>query len=210
MKKYQLVGLSLLIAIALAGCSGTEGKTSESSSTAQEDQADGNSGQEGQPDGASGQDGNPEQESQPEEEDPMAGYTKAEVYGLVFYYDDLIQASQEEDGMLFQYAGESAQPPLVRVYKDTENDSAKLADGLLLQSGQEDAFADVAIIGQGIQAGLVFYEEEIDSVYWAVQFFLIEDKDGTIVIEYRLPQNGDTEMIQAMEEFLDRTAKDVK
>lgn len=195
MKKYQLIGLSLLIAAALTGCGGTEGESSESGSIAQESQQDVNSGQESQPE---------------ESADPMAGYTKAEVYDLIFYYDDMIQATSEEDGMLFQYAKESAQQPFVRVYKDAEHDSAELADGLLLQSGQDDAFADVAIIGQGIQAGLVFYEEEVDSVYWAVQFFLMEDKDGTIVIEYRLPQNGDTEMIQAMEDFLDRTARNVK
>ncbi len=190
MKKLGLVGLSILIAAALMGCQGTEGENSESGSTVQESQSNVNQGQE-------------------EPSDPMAGYTAAEVYDLTFYYDDFIKAAAEEDGMLFQYAKESAQQPFIRVYKDEENNSAELADGLLIQSGQDDAFADVALIGQGIQAGLVFYEEEIDSVYWAVQFFLLEDKDGTIVIEYRLPQNGDTEMIQTMEEFLDRTVRDV-
>jgi predicted small lipoprotein YifL len=103
----------------------------------------------------------------------------------VEYNTDMFSLTSESANDRFDCIGvENMEAPIyVVVTSYPDMDAETVANGIVLQIGRDDVTAENGTFGQGTEAWIVNYNEEINGVYNYYSYFAVPKGDGTLLLE---------------------------
>jgi hypothetical protein len=118
------------------------------------------------------------------EYNPMVLYESPLGYS-VEYNTDMFTLTSESHSDSFACIGvEDMEAPIyVAVTAYPDMDAETTAKGLELQTGRDDVTAEYGTFGEGIEAWMLHYDEEVDGREHYYSYFAVPKGDGTLLLE---------------------------
>jgi ABC-type glycerol-3-phosphate transport system substrate-binding protein len=120
-----------------------------------------------------------------ETSNPMVSYESPLGY-TVDYNSDMFTLTSTDASDTFTYSGDQLEPeaPIyVAIQLLTDMDAKSAANGLALQSGQDDVVANESSFGDDNEGYIVSYSEEAEGIMRNYMFFVVPKNEGCLIME---------------------------
>lgn len=120
-----------------------------------------------------------------ETSNPMVSYESPLGY-TVDYNSDMFTLTSTDASDTFTYSGDQLEPeaPIyVAIQLLTDMDAESAANGLALQSGQDDVVANESSFGDDNEGYIVSYSEEAEGIMRNYMFFVVPKNEGCLIME---------------------------
>lgn len=180
-KKTLSLILAAAVVASLSACGSSSSQTAESAATAETESSEidfnavleQSQAQSEQTVEGGDEDGN---DALVEYESPL-GYS-------VQYNQDMFTLETTEDSDTFTYSGDDLEAPVyVAIQRFTDMDAEAVANGVALQSGQDDVTVNEGTFGDENEGFMVSYSEEAEGINRFYSYFAVPQGDGCLLME---------------------------